>query len=69
MILSRYRFWVPVTDFGPTLPKVALRYEPSPNVTERYKRYLALPSVTERYPALPSVIERYRTYVTFSNVR
>ena len=56
MILSRYRYR-PVTvfgsplptvaDFGPTLPKVALRYGPSPNVTERYKRYPALPSVTE----------------------
>jgi hypothetical protein len=33
----------------PPLPNITDRYGPSLNVTERYKRYPALPSVTQRY--------------------
>ena len=51
-----------VTNFGPTLAKVALRYGPCTNVTERYKRY-------KRYRALPGVTERNIGSVTFTNVQ
>ena len=56
MIMSRYRyrFWVSVTVFGPTLPNVTQR---DTNVTDRYRilPLLAL-QVVHALQALPIVI-------------